>query len=187
VIAVPGIGRVSGLIAALALAGSAQAQSSPLPAGVERAAHTYITRAALEAPIRFLSSDLLEGRGPATRGDELARLYLQTRLEGMGYQPAFANGAWQQPFDIVGLDGTDFIGRPAGWGRQQKEQWELKKYHQPSDRLEDSWNFDGMIEDAQLAMLSAWLTAQADAMPAWKPGDQFEAARKRALAAAGGS
>ena len=112
-IAVPGIGRVSGLIAALALAGSAQAQSSPLPAGVERAAHTYITRAALEAPIRFLSSDLLEGRGPATRGDELARLYLQTRLEGMGYQPAFANGAWQQPFDIVGLDGTDFIGPTA--------------------------------------------------------------------------
>jgi Zn-dependent M28 family amino/carboxypeptidase len=562
VIAVPGIGRVSGLIAALVLAGSAQAQSSPLPAGVEQAAHTYITRAALEAPIRFLSSDLLEGRGPATRGDELARLYLQTRLEGMGYQPAFANGAWQQPFGIVGIkgqfpkswsfqgrserldlswredyvavsgvqkesvsiddaelvfvgygiqapefrwddfkganlagkilvmmnndpdwdpnlfagtrrlyygrwdykyesaarqgaagaiiihttpsagypwqvvqsswggeqfalpagnephvrieawasedavrrlmksggydldkliasarsrdfhpvplgirtsigftnrlssvqtanvggvlpgsdpklraqvvvlsahhdhfgigepdasgdriyhgavdnaagcaqvlaiaqalgslpekprrsvlalfvageergllgskyyaehptfaagriaadinvdggnifgrtrdatsialgkssldevaarvaatqgrvvkgdqfpdrgyyyrsdqlsfarigvpalffdDGADFIGRPAGWGRQQKEQWELKKYHQPSDRLEDSWNFDGMIEDAQLAMLSAWLTTQADAMPTWKPGDEFEAARKRALAAAGGS
>jgi len=82
-------------------------------------------------------------------------------------------------------DGTDFIGRPAGWGREQKEQWELKKYHQPSDRLDDSWNFDGMIEDAQLAMLSAWLVAQADAMPAWKPGDEFEAARKRALAAVG--
>jgi hypothetical protein len=42
-----------------------------------------------------------------------------------------------------------------------------------------------MIEDAQLAMLSAWLVAQADAMPTWKPGDEFEAARKRALAAAG--
>jgi Zn-dependent M28 family amino/carboxypeptidase len=83
-------------------------------------------------------------------------------------------------------DGTDFIGRPPDWGRQQIEQWELKKYHQPSDRLEDGWNFDGMIEDAQLAMLSAWLVAQADAMPTWKPGDEFEAARKRALAAVGG-
>jgi hypothetical protein len=29
--------------------------------------------------------------------------------------------------------------------------------------------------------------AQADALPTWKPGDEFEAARKRALAAAGGS
>jgi Zn-dependent M28 family amino/carboxypeptidase len=67
-------------------------------------------------------------------------------------------------------DGTDFIGRAAQWGRQQIEQWELKRYHQPSDRLEGSWNFDGMIEDAQLAMLSAWLAAQADAMPTWKAG-----------------
>ncbi|HEY6823370.1 MAG TPA: M28 family peptidase [Steroidobacteraceae bacterium] len=83
-------------------------------------------------------------------------------------------------------DGTDFIGRPPSWGREQIEQWEMKKYHQPSDRLEDSWNFDGMIEDAQLAMLSAWRVAQADAMPSWKPGDEFEAARKRALAAVGG-
>ena len=83
-------------------------------------------------------------------------------------------------------DGMDFIGRPAGWGREQREQWELHKYHQPSDRLDGSWNFDGMIEDAQLVMLSTWLIAQADALPTWKPGDEFEAARKQALAAAGG-
>ena len=82
-------------------------------------------------------------------------------------------------------DGTDFVGRPPGWGREQIEQWELRKYHQPSDRLDDSWNFDGMVEDAQLELLSAWLIAQADAMPTWKPGDEFEAARKRALAAVG--
>jgi Zn-dependent M28 family amino/carboxypeptidase len=81
-------------------------------------------------------------------------------------------------FDI----GTDMIGRPPGWGREQKEQWELKKYHQPSDKLDSSWNFDGMIEDAQLDMQAAWLIAQSDAMPSWKPGDEFEAARQRALA-----
>ena len=80
-------------------------------------------------------------------------------------------------------NGTNFIGRPAGWGRQQIEEWELKKYHQPGDKLDDSWNFDGMIQDAQLDMLSAWLIAQADAMPTWKPGDEFEAARKQALGA----
>jgi Zn-dependent M28 family amino/carboxypeptidase len=82
-------------------------------------------------------------------------------------------------------DGTDFVGRPAGWGRQQIEEWELRKYHQPGDRLDDSWNFDGMVEDAQLELLSAWLIAQADAMPTWKPGDEFEAARKHALTATG--
>jgi Zn-dependent M28 family amino/carboxypeptidase len=82
--------------------------------------------------------------------------------------------------------GTDVIGRPPGWGKQQHDEWELRKYHQPSDKLDDSWNFDGMIENAQLDFLAGWLIAQADAMPTWKPGDEFEAARKRALAALGG-
>jgi Zn-dependent M28 family amino/carboxypeptidase len=80
-------------------------------------------------------------------------------------------------------EGTDVIGRPAGWGKQQHDEWELKKYHQPSDKLDDSWNFDGMIEDAQLGFLAGWLIAQADALPAWNPGDEFEPARKKALAA----
>ena len=82
--------------------------------------------------------------------------------------------------------GTDVIGRPAGWGRTQLEEWELKKYHQPADKLDGSWDFDGMIQDAQLDMLSAWLITQADGMPTWKPGDEFEAARKQALAALAG-
>ena len=83
--------------------------------------------------------------------------------------------------------GTDVIGRPAGWGKEQHDEWELKKYHQPSDKLDDTWNFDGMIEDTQLDFLAGWLIAQADTMPSWKPGDEFEAARKRALAALGGN
>jgi len=83
-------------------------------------------------------------------------------------------------------DGTDVIGRPPGWGKQQHDEWELKQYHQPSDKLDGTWNFDGMIEDAQLDFAAGWLIAQADAMPAWKAGDEFEAARKRELAAVGG-
>jgi hypothetical protein len=92
-----------GTVFTAALAAVAVAQSPAVPEAVEQAARSYITRGALEAPIRFLSSDLLEGRGPATGGDQLARLYLQTQLEGMGYQAAFGTGAWQQPFDIVGI------------------------------------------------------------------------------------
>ncbi|HEV2284990.1 MAG TPA: M28 family peptidase [Steroidobacteraceae bacterium] len=81
-------------------------------------------------------------------------------------------------------EGTDVIGRPAGWGREQHDQWELKQYHQPSDKLDGTWNFDGMIEDAQMDLMDGWLIAQADAMPSWNPGDEFEAARRRALRAA---
>lgn len=72
-----------------------------LPAGAEQAAEA-IDADALRAPIRFLSDDLLGGRGPATEGDRLTRLYLSTRLEEMGLEPAF-DGEWEQPFDIVGI------------------------------------------------------------------------------------
>jgi Zn-dependent M28 family amino/carboxypeptidase len=79
--------------------------------------------------------------------------------------------------------GTDFIGKPEGWGRKAKEEWEEHIYHQPSDEIDDTWVFDGMIEDALLGFYSGWLVAQADEMPTWKPGDEFEATRKKALVA----
>jgi Zn-dependent M28 family amino/carboxypeptidase len=79
--------------------------------------------------------------------------------------------------------GTDFIGKPDGWGKQQLEEYEAKHYHQPSDEILPSWNFDGMIEDARLGFWVGVDVANADAMPAWTPGDEFEAARKAALAA----
>jgi Zn-dependent M28 family amino/carboxypeptidase len=80
-------------------------------------------------------------------------------------------------------EGTDYIGKPAGWGKQQHDEWTEHVYHQPSDQLDDSWNFDGMIEDATIGFDAGWLIAQADEMPAWNPGDEFEAARKKAIAA----
>src|SRR3954453_17035181 len=80
----------------------APAAGVQLPPGAETAAKA-IDRATLEAPLRFLSDDLLEGRGPASRGDELGRLYLATTLELLGYQPGAPGGGWQQTFDLVGV------------------------------------------------------------------------------------
>jgi len=80
--------------------------------------------------------------------------------------------------------GTDFRGRPAGWGKEQIEAWEATHYHQPSDQYSPSWNFDGMIEDARLGFYAGLDIANDPVLPAWNKGDEFEAARKQALAAA---
>ena len=53
-------------------------------------------------------------------------------------------------------------------------------------RSTTDWNYDGMIEDAQLGFYVGVNVANADAMPTWTPGDEFEAARKEALASAAG-
>jgi Zn-dependent M28 family amino/carboxypeptidase len=79
--------------------------------------------------------------------------------------------------------GTDFIGKPAGWGSEQHADYEAKHYHQPSDEISADWNFDGMIEDATLGFYvgnNIANAAPAD-LPTWVPGDEFEAARKAAL------
>jgi Zn-dependent M28 family amino/carboxypeptidase len=79
--------------------------------------------------------------------------------------------------------GSDFEGKPKDWGKQQIEDFEEHRYHQPSDQLQDSWNFDGMVDDARLGFYVGVNVANAQAMPSWLPGDEFEAARKAALAA----
>ena len=101
---VPESRRIGFIVVTLAVAAVALAQNAPLPSAVEQAARSYITRASLEAPIRFLSSDLLEGRGPGTRGDALATAYIASQLEALGLRPAGSRGFFQ-PFDIVGVDG----------------------------------------------------------------------------------
>jgi Zn-dependent M28 family amino/carboxypeptidase len=78
--------------------------------------------------------------------------------------------------------GTDFIGRPRGWGEQQYADWIENSYHRPSDEVEEDWNFDGLVEDARLAFQLALVVANADEMPAWYPGDEFEDERLAALA-----
>jgi Zn-dependent M28 family amino/carboxypeptidase len=79
-------------------------------------------------------------------------------------------------------EGTDFVGRPAGWGRQQQEKYTATDYHQPSDELRPDWDFSGAVEDAQLLFLLCLKAANANTMPTWEPGDEFEPARKKALA-----
>jgi Zn-dependent M28 family amino/carboxypeptidase len=79
--------------------------------------------------------------------------------------------------------GTDVIGKPEGWGKRAQQEFEDKHYHQPSDELRDDWNFEGAVEDVRFYFYLGNRVANAPRMPAWRPGDEFEAARRRALAA----
>lgn len=78
--------------------------------------------------------------------------------------------------------GTDFVDRPPDWGREQLLAFETKRYHQPSDQLAPDWNFDGMVDDARFGLQATLEIANADSAPEWLPGDEFEAARRAALA-----
>lgn len=78
--------------------------------------------------------------------------------------------------------GINVIGKPDGWGKEQLDKWVDEIYHQPSDEYLEDWDISGAVEDTQLLFHVGHRVAQAPQMPAWNPGDEFEAARKRALA-----
>lgn len=79
--------------------------------------------------------------------------------------------------------GTDFIDRPPEWGRQVVEDFTTNHYHQPSDEYDPNWNFAGMIDDAMIGFWTGLAIANADDMPSWNEGDEFEGVRLESLAA----
>jgi Zn-dependent M28 family amino/carboxypeptidase len=53
--------------------------------------------------VRFLSHDLLEGRGTGQRGGELAAEYIATQFAEYGLKPAGDNGSYFQKVPLVGI------------------------------------------------------------------------------------
>jgi Zn-dependent M28 family amino/carboxypeptidase len=58
---------------------------------------------AVLAHTRVLSSDLYEGRGPGTEGEELTVGYLVEQFKQIGVQPGNANGTFTQRVPLVGI------------------------------------------------------------------------------------
>jgi Zn-dependent M28 family amino/carboxypeptidase len=79
--------------------------------------------------------------------------------------------------------GSEYIDPPEGFSMEAVEAWGRDHYHQQSDEYDPSWNLEGAAENARLGFYCGWALAQDDGLPGWKPGDEFEATRKAALAA----
>ncbi|MEO8194914.1 MAG: peptidase M20, partial [Gemmatimonadales bacterium] len=60
--------------------------------------------------VRTVSSDAFLGRGPATRGEELATAYIRDQLKAAGVQPGGPNGSW---FQEVPLSQSNIVGAPS--------------------------------------------------------------------------
>src|SRR3954467_13381346 len=71
-----------------------------------RSAAAGISPKEIDAHLRFLASDALEGRAPATRGGRLAEEYIATQLEAFGVEPGVGDTSYFQrvPIDVVKAD-----------------------------------------------------------------------------------
>src|ERR1019366_10272256 len=93
-----------------------KAQTATLPAAA-KAAENSIDAEKIRAHVRFLSDDLLEGRGPGLRGGELAAKYIATQFALDGLKPGGDDGTYFQQIDFFGMtvkrEATTFSLAPA--------------------------------------------------------------------------
>ncbi|HEY9427594.1 MAG TPA: M28 family metallopeptidase [Gemmatimonadaceae bacterium] len=74
-----------------------------------------ITPEEVDGDLRFLSSDLLEGRAPASRGGQLATEYIADQLRSAGVEPGSGDSYFQKvPIDVVTIDSSSVAVRASG-------------------------------------------------------------------------
>jgi Zn-dependent M28 family amino/carboxypeptidase len=81
---------------------STTASGSAIPAAI-RPAMASFDAGRLAAHDKFLASDLLEGRGPGTRGDAIAMEYIAAQFQAAGLKPDGDNGTYYQNIDLLGI------------------------------------------------------------------------------------
>jgi len=71
--------------------------------------------------------------------------------------------------------GKDFIGKPANFGQQKKDDYTAHHYHQVSDEVDPNWDLSGAVQDVQLLFEVGYQVANSDKFPEWKLGTEFKA------------
>ncbi|PYS49830.1 MAG: peptidase M28 [Acidobacteria bacterium] len=88
------------------------------------------------------------------------------------------------PFAKVGVpsislkEGSSYVGHTKEWGEQQFKAYNTAHYHQPSDEYSDSWNFEGMAQEAEIALAIGRRVADMQEMPRFNPNDEFAKAQQ---------
>jgi Zn-dependent M28 family amino/carboxypeptidase len=77
--------------------------------------------------------------------------------------------------------GKDFIGKPAGFGQQKKDDYIAHHYHQVSDEVDPNWDLSGAVQDVQILFEVGYQVTNDNKSPEWKAGAEFKPKRDKML------
>jgi Zn-dependent M28 family amino/carboxypeptidase len=83
--------------------------------------------------------------------------------------------------------GTDFVGKPKGWGQAEEAKYTADRYHRPQDELLPSYVPDGAMQQLRVMLRVALAAAEAPGQPTWKDGSEFAAAGRARVTTGGGA
>ena len=68
---------------------------------------------------------------------------------------------------------VDFVGEDPAAARASSEDYIARRYHQPGDEIQPSWDYTGAVDDMRFLAELGWRIANAPEMPAYHAGEQF--------------
>lgn len=77
--------------------------------------------------------------------------------------------------------GTEYIGKPADFGRTKRDAYTANDYHSPSDQIKPDWDLSGAVQDLNLFLAMGYRIANAPRFPEWRRGNEFRATREAQL------
>jgi Zn-dependent M28 family amino/carboxypeptidase len=69
---------------------------------------------------------------------------------------------------LASSPGIDFVGRPAGFGDEKRNEYIRNDYHKPTDQIKPGWDLTGAVEDLQVLLEVGYRVAQTPARPVWR-------------------
>ncbi len=105
--------------------------------------------AAVERQGRVLTGDTAPEEGFYWRSDHLEF--------AMGGVPSLATSP-----------GIDYVGKPAAWGAEKRQEYIRNDYHKPTDQVKPDWDLTGAVEDLRVLLETGYRVAQDPGRPVWR-------------------
>lgn len=77
--------------------------------------------------------------------------------------------------------GINSVKNGAAWGKAQMEDYNLSRYHAPSDEYLPDWDLSGIVEDLKILFEVGNRLSNETGFPGWKTGSEFKAIREKTV------
>ncbi len=87
------------------------------------------------------------------------------------------------PFAKVGVpslnveSGTNYVGQDKALAQKKFEEFNTLHYHQPSDNFDETWRYDGLVQNLEVSLAIGMQVSNQKKMPAYKQSDEFAKAQ----------
>ena len=126
------------------------------------------------------------GLDQSTLGKAFTAAAAAEKLQVTTNQEALLRGTYFRsdhfPLARAGVPGTSiesgsrFVGKPAGYGKEQSDAYVAERYHQPADEILPWFTYDGAVQQLRVIVRTAVSVGNDQAQPQWQATSEFRKA-----------